>query len=196
LTIPVLFKEIHLVSTKQAVALLQTLHANPDRSRLIKSLTITIPSLPNVEDPEIRLYHSTLRKLFKRHLPALQHLYLYTSRFINAMTYLKDALRGKISLKSLSILAHGYCEAMSTSYIWSILREFHELEEFWFEFRALDGIKAETERRIPKDLCLPNMRRLGISGAVISDESVEALSCMCPKMEIMEIDNENRFLVI
>jgi len=112
------------------------------------------------------------------------------------MVYLKDALRGKISLKSLSILARGYCEAMSTSYIWSILREFPELEEFWFEFRCLDGVKAETKRRIPKELCLPNMRRLGISGAMISDESVEALCCMCPNLEIMEIDDENRFLVI
>jgi len=112
------------------------------------------------------------------------------------MTYLKDALRGKVSLESLFILAHGYSEAMSTSYIWSILREFPKLQEFWFEFKALDAAKVETERRIPKALYLPKMRRLGISGAIISDESVEALCCMCPNLEILEIDDENRFLVV
>ena len=112
------------------------------------------------------------------------------------MIYLKDALRGKISLKSLSILAHGSCESMSTSYIWSILREFPRLEEFWFEFQAVDDVKTETERPIPKGLCLPNMRQLGIFGAVMSDESVEALCCVCPNLEIMEINGENRFLVI
>ena len=118
------------------------------------------------------------------------------SRFINAMIYLKDALRGKISLKSLSIVAHGYCESMSTSYIWSILREFPKLEEFWFEFLALDGVKTETERGIPNELCLPNMKQLGIAGAVISDESVEVLCAKCSNLEMMEINYKNRFMVI
>jgi len=196
LVTPFLFSRIQLGSTDQAITLLRTLRESPDRSPLIKSLIIAIPPPANMQDPEIQLYHSTLRKLFKRHLHALEELHLYECRFIPAMTYLKDALRGKISLKTLSIAAHGYRESMSTAYIWSILREFPKLEEFWFEFRALNGCKTETERRIPKELCLPNMKRLGISGAVISDESVEELCVKCPNLEMMEIDHENRFLLI
>jgi hypothetical protein len=193
---PILFERIHLVSTKQAMALLATLRASTDRSRFIKSITVTIPPLDDIRDPEVHPYHSTLRKLFKRHVPELQHLHLYTSRFISAMVYFKDALRGKVSLKTLTIFAHGYCEVMSTSYIWSIFKEFHELEEFWFEFRSLDEIKPNTERSIPNGLFLPNVRRVGMSGVMISDESVETLCFICPKLEEMEIEGQNRYLVI
>jgi len=85
---------------------------------------------------------------------------------------------------------------MSTSYIWSILREFPQLEEFWFEYYGDDGDKKETARDIPKGLYLPKMKRLGIHGAVILDDGVEALCCICPNLEKLEIDGENRFCVI
>ena len=185
--VPLLYSNIHLATAKQAIALLRTLLASPKRSRLVKSLIVTIPGPHKLEDPGILPYHSTLRKLFKFHLESLQHLQLCTSRFMNAMIYLKECLRGQVSLKTLSILAHGSWESMSTSYLWSILLEFPELEEFWFEFHSMDGIKTEPKRRPPQQLRLPNMRRLRISGAVVSDESLEVLRSMCPNLEILEI---------
>ena len=114
------------------------------------------------------------------------------------MTYLKDALRGKVSLKSLSILAHGYCEAMSTSYIWSILREFPELEEFWFEFTADGGgMEGRRKRGLPGGLgrC-ERLRKVGIMGARIEEEDVVRLGEICPCLEEMEINGEVRFYTI
>jgi hypothetical protein len=112
------------------------------------------------------------------------------------MIYLKDSLRGRINLKQLSIRCHGPRVAMSTSYIWSILREFPQLEEFWFEYHGDDGEKRETVREMPKGLYLPKMKKLGISGAVICDDGVEVLCCICPNLEELEIDGENRFCII
>ena len=83
---------------------------------------------------------------------------------------------------------------MSTSFIWSILREFPQLEKFWFRFQGDDGEKQETVREIPKGLYLPKMKKLSISGAVIRDDGVETLCCICPNLEELEINGENRFL--
>lgn len=85
---------------------------------------------------------------------------------------------------------------MRMGYIWSILREFPLLEEFWFEFRGDDGGRRETVREIPKKLCLSSMRRLGISGTVFHDEAVEVLCCICPNLEELEIEGENKFCII
>ena len=85
---------------------------------------------------------------------------------------------------------------MSATYIWSILREFPELEEFWFEFNSVDGDNGNEGTEIPLDLYLPKMRKLGISGARINDDKVEKLCCICPKLEEMEIDGENRFCTL
>ena len=85
---------------------------------------------------------------------------------------------------------------MSTLYIWSILREFPELEEFWFEFYGTDGPKTSAINMIPRGLFLPKMKRLGISGAALEDDFVEGLCCICPNLEEMEVDGKNRFCVI
>ena len=151
----------------------------------------------NVEDNEAHPTRHTLRKLFQKHLPAIQHLYSYTCSFIDTMVYLKDALRGKVSLTHLTIKCHGPSIAMSTSYLWSILLEFPQLEEFWFEFRGCDSLKKENSAtKIPKGLQCPQLRRIGISGVVIPDESVEILCCICPNLEEMEIDGVNRFCIL
>jgi hypothetical protein len=86
---------------------------------------------------------------------------------------------------------------MSTGYIWSILLEFPDLEEFWFEFHGDDGIKQETIiRAIPENLRVPKMRKLAIRGAVIDDIAVERLCYICTELEEMEIDGVNRFCTI
>jgi hypothetical protein len=84
---------------------------------------------------------------------------------------------------------------MSPGYIWSILREFQELEEFWFEFVGNDGV-CETRREIPRDLRCLRMRKLGVSGASMDDEIVERLILICPVLEELEIDGQNRYFTI
>lgn len=193
---PVLYQAVYLSSPDQASALLATLEQNPKRRSLVKIITVATPPLVNVKDHEAHPDNRTLRNLFRQNLPALKQLYLLTSSFMSTMSYLKDAQRGKIFLTHLCIRCHGPCVAMSTAYIWSILREFPDLEEFWFEFDGSDGVKSESLRKIPPSLTLPNMRKLGISGAVIDDDTVEELCCISPKLEELEIDGENRFCII
>jgi hypothetical protein len=195
LIIPVLYRAIYLSSPDQAIALLTTLRQNPERRILVKTITIATPPFVNVRDHEAHPNRRTLRNLFRRNLPALKQLYTYTTSFMDIMTYLKDSLRGKISLTHLCIRCHGPCVSMSTAYIWSILREFPELEEFWFEFHG-DGVKCENARELPRRLMLPSMRKLGIVGAVVDDDTVEELCCISPKLEELEIDRENRFCII
>ena len=193
---PLLYRSIHLSSRHQPAALLVTLQQIPDRRFLINMLTISVPPPTETKDYEAYPTHRTLRKLFQNHLLAITHLHFYTISFVSSMIYLKDSLRGRINLKQLSIRCHGPCVAMSTSYIWSIFREFPQLEEFWFEYHGDDGDNTETVREIPKGLYLPKMKRLGISGAVIRDDGVEILCCICPNIEELEIDGENRFCTI
>lgn len=108
------------------------------------------------------------------------------------MTFLKDSLRGRISLTHLVILCDGPYVTMSTGFIWSIFREFPQLEEFWFELVGDDG-KCQTVRKIPMDLRCLSMRKLGISGAFVDEEAVERLALICPLLEELEIDGQNRF---
>ena len=193
--VPILYRKIHLTRATQAACLLNTLSSVPQRQQLVKTIITTIPPLANVNDHEAHPIRRTLRKIFQRTVPSLQSAYFYTFSFIDVMIYLKDSLRGKVSLNRLLVISHGPCIAMSTSYIWSILREFPKLEEFTFEFRGRDGVKRETIREIPRDLKLPFMRRLRVSGAVIADGDVELLYRICPKLEEMEIDGANRFCI-
>ena len=131
---PLLYRSIHLCSRHQPAALLATLQQTPERRFLINTLIITVPPPTDTKDYETYPTHRSLRKLFQNHLLAITHLHFYTTSFVSSMIYLKDSLRGRMNLKQLSIRCHGPCVAMSTSYIWSILREFPPLEEFWFEY--------------------------------------------------------------
>jgi hypothetical protein len=86
---------------------------------------------------------------------------------------------------------------MSSAYLWSILREFRELEDFWFVFHGEDGVKqGDALRRVPQGLKVAMLRRLTIRGAGVDDVSVERLCCICPALEEMDIDGENRFCII
>jgi len=193
---PLLYQRIHLSTGDQAASLLETVKLVPQHRNLVQTLFISVPPQKVGKDYEMYQPHRTLRRLLQKHLPALKQLHLLTSSFVSSMIYIKDSLRGNISLTHLSIHSHGPCVAMSTSFVWSILREFPYLEEFWFNFQGLDGIKSETQRELPYRLKLPNIRKLGISGAVIDDDIVEWLSCISPKLEELEIDRENKFCVI
>lgn len=85
---------------------------------------------------------------------------------------------------------------MSTSYVWSILKAFLDLEEFYFEFAGTDGVKEETIRTLPTRLHLSKMKRLSIDGVVLDDNAVEELCYRCPNLEEMDINGENRFCII
>lgn len=85
---------------------------------------------------------------------------------------------------------------MSTSYVWSILKGFPDLEAFRFEFTGTDGVKQETLRALPSNLHLSKATLLSISGIVIDDETVEELGHRCPNLNQMEINSENKFCVI
>ena len=84
---------------------------------------------------------------------------------------------------------------MTTGYLWSILREFKELEEFWFEFNADDG-ELGRRREIQGGLKCGRLRRLGIQRVLIEEEDVERLGEICPCLGEMEIDGETRFYTI
>jgi hypothetical protein len=114
------------------------------------------------------------------------------------MTFLKDCLRGHVSLTCLSILCHGPGVTMTTAYIWSILKEFTQLEEFWFEFTADGGgMEGRRKRGLPGGLgrC-ERLRKVGIMGARIEEEDVVRLGEICPCLEEMEINGEVRFYTI
>jgi hypothetical protein len=196
LVTPLIYRNIHLFHDCHVASLLPTLRQVPDLGILIQTLTITIPPSIVTLDMETYSTHRFLRKLFQKNLPALKQLHLHTVSFMAAMTYLKDSIKGNLSLTHLSIQCHGPRAAVSTGYIWSILWEFPLLEEFWFEFRGDDGVVQETMREMPKKLYLPSMRKLGISGAMILDDTVEELCCICPNLTELEIDGENRFCII
>lgn len=192
---PLLYHTIHLSSATQAACLLSSLQLTPSLRYLTNSLTVTIPQTHGIPDHEAHPDRRILRKLFQKNLPQLKHLHLYTSTFYDSMTFLKDSLRGRISLMQLVVVCDGPCITMSTGYIWSILREFPRLEEFWFEFVGDDG-KCKTIRKIPMDLICLSMRKLGISGALLDDETVERLTLICPLLDELEIDGQNRFCTI
>jgi hypothetical protein len=191
-----LYRTVHLSSAKQAGSLLKTLSTRMSLRPLVDTLIVTIPPQKKVHDHEADPTRRTLRKLCHRNLPCLRRLHLFTSTFQNSMVFLKDGLRGGVSLTHLTIRCHGACITMSTGYIWSILHEFLDLEEFWFEFHGDDGIKRETIRAIPENLRAPNMKKLAIRGAVLDDIAVERLCCICTGLEEMEIDGVNRFCTI
>ena len=181
---------------EQAGALVSTLQSNTEKRLLIQSIVITIPPQQGQDDSEQIPAHRYLRKLFHKNLPALQDVCLLTSTFMSAMTYMKDCLRGKISLRRITIICHGPCIAMSTSYVWSILKSFPEIEEFRFKFTGTDGVKQETVRTVPARLHLSKTTLLSISGIVIDDETVEELCYRCPNLKEMEVNGENRFCAI
>jgi hypothetical protein len=194
--IPRLYQRIHLSSAHQTARLLPTLQQIPIRRILIQKLVVSIRPTTDTRDYETYTSHRILRKLFQRHLPALKQLHLHATSFISSMIYLKDSLRGKVSLTQLLIRCHGPLVTMSTTYIWSILREFPELEEFRFEFRSDEGVKRVSVSHMPKALNLHSMKKLEITGVVIHDDIVESLCCACPNLEELEIDGENRFCII
>jgi hypothetical protein len=176
--------------------LLSTLQNHPEKRRLIRSILITIPPQQNQDDSEQIPAHRYLRRLFQKNLPELEEVYLLMSTFMSTMTYMKDCLRGQVSLRRITIICHGPCIAMSTSYVWSILKAFPDLEEFRFEFKGTDGVKQETLRALPAKLYLSKATLLSISGIVIDDEIVEELGYRCPNLKQMEIDGENRYCVV
>lgn len=112
------------------------------------------------------------------------------------MIYLKDCLRGYVRLVTLYIRCRGPTITMNKGFIWSILLEFPVLEELWFEFKSDDNDNMTKGRGMPFDLYLPRMIRLGISGAGVEDEEVERLCCVCPNLQEMQIDKQNRFWVL
>jgi hypothetical protein len=194
--VPLLYQSIRLATGEQAGSLVSTLQNHPEKRRLIQSIVITIPPQQNHDDSEQIPAHRYLRRLFQKNVPVLEDVHLLTSTFMSAMTYMKDCLRGNVSLRRITIICHGPCLAMSTSYVWSILKAFPELEEFRFEFTGTDGMKQETLRALPSKLHLSKTTLLSISGIVVDDEIVEELGYRCPNLKQMEINGENRFCVI
>jgi len=188
-----LYQQIHLSTEEQAGSLLFTLKQNPEKRRLIRSLVVTIPAQRDSDDSEQIPAHRYLRNLFHKNLPALEHVYLLTSTFMSAITYMKDCVRGKVSLTRITIVSHGPCVTMSMSYIWSVLKAFPNLEEFCFQFTGTDGRKEETPRTLPAGLLLQKIKKLSVVGIAIDNEIVEELCCRCPNLEEMAINGEKRF---
>jgi len=192
---PRLYQQIHLSTEEQAGSLLSTLKQNPDKRRLIRSLVVTIPAR-DTDDSEQIPAHRYLRILFHKTLPALEQVYLLTSTFMSAMIYMKDCVRGKVSLKKIRIVSHGPCVTMSMSYVWSVLKAFPNLEDFCFEFAGTDGRKEEIPRTLPVGSLLHKLKRLTVIGIVIDDEIVDELCYRCPNLEEMAINGEKRFCTI
>jgi len=190
--IPRLYQSVHLSTQQHAAALLTVLENTPSRRFLLTSLILTTPSMQSVYDQELHASRRTLRKLFRK-LPSLKRLHLLTSSFQESMTFLKDSLRAGTSLTCLNSRCYGVCIAMDTQYIWSILKEFQELEEFFFEFNPSDGRKMGPTRTIPSRLKCPRLKRLAISGVPIDEWSIEKLSCICGSLEVLEIDGNRRY---
>jgi hypothetical protein len=107
------------------------------------------------------------------------------------MTFLKDCLRGQISLTHLTIQCFGLSRTVTTGFLWSILREFKDLEEFWFWFEG-DDDGFGRRREIPRSLRCDKLRRLGIRGAVIEDRDIERLKEISPSIKELDINEHIR----
>jgi len=138
---------------QQASSLLYTLKQNPEKRHLNCSLTVII-SARDTDDNEQIPAHRCLRILFFKNLPALEHVYLLTSAFMSIMIYMKDCVRGKVSLTKVQIVSHGPRLTMSMSYFWSVFKAFPNLDDFCFEFAGTDGRKEETPGTLPVGLLL------------------------------------------
>ena len=79
---------------------------------------------------------------------------------------------------------------MTTGFLWSILREFKELEEFWFWFGADDDVFGRR-RAIPSSLKCDRLRRLGIWGVIIEAGDIERLKEISPSLTELELPESN-----
>jgi len=102
-----------------------------------------------------------------------------------------------VSLTHLTIQCNGPCVTVTGGYIWSILREFGQLEELWFEFCAEDiALGRCRELNLGKEGRCERLRRVGIGGVEVAEGDVERLQEGCPCLEVMEINGETRFFTI